>query len=291
MTLRHLEIFTAVCSQESITLAAEKLNMAQPAVSLAIKELEAFYQVKLFERMNRRIYITEAGRTLLQYADTILAQFQESVRVLRESGSSGRCRFGVQVTLGEARLPDILCRLARQLPQVTVQAHVCNSRETERMILQNELDFAVVDNITVSPGYVVTHLCREAMTAVCSPDYLPGRACVTPAELAAEKLLLRERGSGTRNSVDALFQAAGCSVVPVLESTSTATLLACAEAGLGITILPRSLAEPSVRAGRLRELPLAGGTFERDYFLVYHRSKYLTPSMRQVIDVIRESVV
>ena len=89
MTLRHLEIFSAVCAQESFTRAAEKLNMAQPAVSLAIRELEVFYNVRLFERMNRRVYLTEAGRTLRQYADTVLSQFQESVEVLRESGTKG----------------------------------------------------------------------------------------------------------------------------------------------------------------------------------------------------------
>ena len=89
MTLRHLEIFSAVCAQESFTRAAEQLNMAQPAVSLAIRELEVFYNVRLFERMNRRVYLTEAGRTLRQYADTVLSQFQESVEVLRESGTQG----------------------------------------------------------------------------------------------------------------------------------------------------------------------------------------------------------
>ena len=90
MTLRHLEIFSAVCAQESFTRAAEQLNMAQPAVSLAIRELEVFYNVRLFERMNRRVYLTEAGRTLRQYADTVLSQFQESVEVLRGPRDAGR---------------------------------------------------------------------------------------------------------------------------------------------------------------------------------------------------------
>ena len=76
MTLRHLEVFRAVCARESITLAAEHLNMTQPAVSLAVKELEAFYGVQLLERMNRRINFTDAGRSLLQYADAVLTHFE-----------------------------------------------------------------------------------------------------------------------------------------------------------------------------------------------------------------------
>ena len=206
MTLRHLEIFSAVCAQESFTRAAEQLNMAQPAVSLAIRELEVFYNVRLFERMNRRVYLTEAGRTLRQYADTVLSQFQESVEVLRESGAQGACRFGVHVTLGETRLAGILAHLAEALPEITVRASIHNSRETERMILQNELDFAVVDNVTVSPHYLVEPLCGEELAAVCAPGYLEGKNSLTLAELAEERLLLRERGSGTRNSVDAGLQ-------------------------------------------------------------------------------------
>lgn len=86
MTLRHLEVFRAVCARESITLAAEHLNMTQPAVSLAVKELEAFYGVQLLERMNRRIYITDAGRRLLQHADAVT----HSVRRVRPGPAGQR---------------------------------------------------------------------------------------------------------------------------------------------------------------------------------------------------------
>ena len=80
MTLRHFHIFSTVCKKESITKAAEELNMAQPAVSFAIRELESYYGTKLFERMNRRLYITDAGKQLLVYADSVLAQCKEAKR-------------------------------------------------------------------------------------------------------------------------------------------------------------------------------------------------------------------
>ena len=290
MTLRHLEIFSAVCSQGSFTRAAEKLNMAQPAVSQAIRELEVFYNVRLFERMNRRVYLTEAGRILRQYADTVRAQMRESVEVLRESGTRGSCAFGVHVTLGETRLAEILAHLAAALPEMEVRARVQNSRENERMVLQNELDFAVVDNVTVSPQYLAEPLLQEDLAAVCAPSYLLGRDRLTLEELAGERLLLREQGSGTRNSVDAGFQAVAARAPAVLESVSTAALLACARQGLGITLLPRSLVAEDLKRGTLRELTVEGGTFRRTYFLVYHRHKYLTAGMRQVIRILREDL-
>lgn len=289
MTLRHLEIFRAVCARESVTQAAEALNMTQPAVSMAIRELEAFYGVRLFERMNRRLYITEGGRSLLQYADTVLTQFEESVQVLRQDGARGRCRFGMTVTIGETWLPAILTRLNRELPQLDVEAFIQNSRRAEEMVLQNEIDFALVDNVSsASRSQRVTPLFRETMAVVCAPEDLPGQSHLTLAQLAEQRLLLRESGSGTRSSVDAVFQAAGLKAAPAVEGISAAALLACAAAGAGITILPRSQTEGPLRAGVVRELTITDAVFQRTYFLLCHKNKYLTEGMRRAIGIIRE---
>ena len=291
MTLRHLEIFRAVCAHESITQAADKLHMTQPAVSMAVKELEVFYGVQLFERMNRRLYLTEAGRSLLQYADTVLSQFEESVQVLRQGGTRGRCRFGMTVTIGETWLPIILPRLEQELPQLDVETFIQNSRETEEMLLRNEIDFALVDNVSsASRSQQVSPLFRETMAVVCAPDHLPERTSLTLVELAAERLLLREGGSGTRSSVDAAFQAAGLKAAPILESISAAALLACAAAGAGITILPRSQTENPLREGKVRELTVTDAVFQRTYFLLCHKNKYLTPGMQKAIEIVREVI-
>lgn len=291
MTLRHLEIFRAVCAHESATQAAETLHMTQPAVSIAIRELEVFYGVRLFERMNRRLYITEAGHSLLQYADTVLSQFEESVQVLRQGGARGRCRFGMTVTIGETWLPAILTRLERELPQLDVEASIQNSRKTEEMLLRNEIDFALVDNVSsASRSQRVTPLFQETMAVVCAPDRLPERTDLTLADLAEERLLLRESGSGTRSSVDAVFQAAGLKAAPVLESISASALLACAAAGAGITILPRSQAEGPLQAGTVRELTVTDAVFQRTYFLLCHKNKYLTPGMEKAIEIVRQII-
>lgn len=287
MTLRHLEIFRAVCRKESVTAAAEQLNMTQPAVSQAIRELESFYGVRLFERMNRRVYITESGRTLLQYADTIVSQFQDSVQVLREVHHGGTCRFGVHVTFGETRLSAVLKQLQAGLPQIALRAFVGNSRKNEDMLLRNELDFAVVDNVTLSPSLTVQPLYREAMAAVCCPAYRPGSR-ISLEELAREQLLLREPGSGTRSSIDGVFQAIGTPAAAFLDSASTSALLECARQGLGITILARSLVEHDLQRGTLKELSVTGGFFFRKYYLACHKNKYLTDSTRQVIQILRE---
>ena len=106
MTIRHLTIFSEVCHLNSITKAAERLNMSQPAVSSAIRELETYYQTKLFERMNRRLYLTEPGQYLLQHADSVLAQLDEAKEYLSDIASATQIRIGSNVSFGESHLAD-----------------------------------------------------------------------------------------------------------------------------------------------------------------------------------------
>ena len=147
MTVRHMYIFKTVCECQSITAAAGKLNMTQPAVSVAIKELESFYQVKLFERMNRTIYLTEAGNTLREYADSILDQFEEAEAVLRDGTSMARCRMGVNVSVGETFLPGMLKLLEEKIPGIHMEVLVGNTVTIEEKLNENEIDFAVVDGL------------------------------------------------------------------------------------------------------------------------------------------------
>ena len=138
MTVRHMYIFKTVCECQSITAAAGKLNMTQPAVSVAIKELESFYQVKLFERMNRTIYLTEAGNTLREYADSILDQFEEAEAVLRDGTSMARCRLGVNVSVGETFLPGMLKLLEEKIPGIHMEVLVGNTVTIEEKLNENE---------------------------------------------------------------------------------------------------------------------------------------------------------
>jgi len=288
MTLRHLQIFRTVCRLESVSQAADKLDMTQPAVSIAMKELETFYGVKLFERMNRRMYITEAGQILLQYAETVLSQIDESVDVLRESGREGRCRFGVNVTAGETILLKAAERIRRDMPGMRLNVYVENSSIIEKMLTANEIDFAVVDGVTFGENWKTEPMYTEKMCAVCRPDLIPEKRVLTVKDLSEQKLLLREKGSGSRNCVEAVFERHNCVPCPVVESISTLSLISLAECGMGFSILPCRLVTESISSGRLTAVPVIDDVFERKYYLMYHMQKYLTATMKSVIDILKE---
>ncbi|MCD7751604.1 MAG: LysR family transcriptional regulator [Lachnospiraceae bacterium] len=305
MTLKHLNIFSEVCQAESITKAAEKLNMAQPAVSNAIRELESYYGVKLFDRLNRRIYITEAGQTLLKYADSILLQFAESKTILRDNGAFTEIRIGSNVAFGTDYLPRIASEFEALYPEIPLRLSIFGSARIKEAILHNQLDFAIVDNIAETDELHCLPLASDEMTALCSPNFpflskqkakqpsppeteaadVPDADKRTTAlfsitDLNGVPLLLREPGSGSRDLLDRLFHHEKLSPVIAAESSSTQALIELALRGHGVIFLSSTSAKFYADAGLLIALPLDSRELTRNYSLVYHRQKYLTESMK-----------
>lgn len=286
MTIRHLQIFKTVCQCQSISAAAEKLNMTQPAVSIAVKELESFYQVRLFDRMNRTIYLTEAGNILREYADAILDRYEEAAAILRDGSSFMKCRLGVNVSVGETLLAGILEKLKGAIPDMGLEIFVENTESLEQKLNNNEIDFAVVDSLKDKAKRGIVPFYRGEMVIVCGPEGGPSGG-LTVRALAECRLLLREKGSGSRICTDAMFARHGCQVKPAVESISDLSLLNLAEAGLGITIMPRELVSERIAAGRLREIPLEDDKMNRQYFIAYNEKKYLTVFMKRVLSVLQ----
>lgn len=286
--LRDLKIFREVCRCQSVTGAAAKLNMAQPAVSLAIRGLETHYGVKLFERMNRRLYITEAGEYLLHTADAMLMQLEETERALQGREVAGVLRVGANITCGTFLLPLVLKRMAAAHPACSITATIGNSSMTEDRIARNELDLAIVENVQESESFYTKLIYKEEMAVVCAPEYAAaGSGRMNVSALSRERLLLRERGSGMRNSLDLTFASFGIELpAPYVESTCNETLLACARQGLGIAVSSRKLVEGDLKAGRLVEIPVSDAAFLRNYYLVYHKQKYVTRDMAAFIEVL-----
>ncbi len=284
MTLRHLRIFKNVCELGSITAAADKLNMSQPAVSITISELESFYDTKLFERMNRKIYITETGKLLRQYADTILVQFDESIDSIRNNDTSMTCRIGVNVTCAETYFSTWVLRIKSEIDGIMLKIHVSNASEIERMIIDNEIDIAIVDSISRQTKFKSRLLYSEKMCVVCSSDLYVDR--MTISDLYTKPLLLREKGSGARNSVDAAFFRHGLIPAPYMESISTLSLIHMVKSGLGYAILPRETVKEELNSHALSEIIIIDESFDRYYYLVYHNNKYLTGIMKKVIKLL-----
>lgn len=289
MTIRHLQIFECVCRYMSVTRAAQAMNMSQPAVSLAIRELESYYQEKLFVRGNRRIYLTEAGETLAQYAGALLNQFEEVDALMRDRNSFRECRFGVNISTGETRLADLMDAIYRDIPEAKLRVYVDNSRAIEEKLKRNEIEFAVLDSLSGQGNYAVKLLYSDSMAVVCRKVFDAPEE-VSLNTLSAFPLMLREAGSGNRMSTDAVFEKGGCKADPVIESASDLCLLELARSGYGITVLPRKLIQKDLMNGTLREITVQDADFSRHYYLVYPRKKYQTGMTRRIVSLLENTI-
>lgn len=283
MTIRHLEIFVQVCQQENITRAAEVLHMTQPAVSVAVRELEKHYGVCLFERLGRRLYITDEGRAL--YAQAV--QLLESFRAMEQGmGSGGSLRVGSSVTLGNVLLPRVAAAWRQRHPESPLQVTVANGGRLQQMLYDNLLDAAVIEGPVEREELCSQVFRQDELVLVLPEDHPLGRQeTILLAQAAACPLLVREEGSAGRTFLEHVLAHHGLQVQRVWESIDTHALLQAVRQGLGVAFLPRELAE-QVHGVTLRQV--ADEPFRRDNVLVWHRHKRLTPLLREWMTLVQQ---
>jgi len=193
MTLRHLKIFVTVCETGSTTAAGEKLHIAQPSISLAISELEDYYGIKLFDRIAKRLYITEAGKKFLQYATHIVGFFEEMEREIKNFDATGIIRIGASITIGNYLLPGYITRFKKIHPQMDVKVIIDNSEKIQQYILSNQIDIGLIEGIVYSP-YIAEHKFRDdELVMVCGNAHpFANQKNVEISKLQNESFILRE---------------------------------------------------------------------------------------------------
>ncbi len=289
MTIRHIRIFEALCDAGcNTTRAAEALHMTQPAVSLAIAELESYYGVLLFDRIARRLYLTEAGREFLDYARRITLTFDDMETTVRNWESKGILRIGASVSVGAKLMPELVARFRASRPDLRVKVRIDRSDRLEEALSAGEADLALIEGIAHDPNLIVEDFMEDRLALIASPSLVRPGEVLTREAFCRMEFLLRERGSGTREIFESTLAAASLPAPePAWESLSTAALMNAAEAGLGAAVVPRRMAEEKIGSGAAAEFFVEGLTFARTYKIVWHRDKKFTRAAKDFIALCR----
>jgi len=291
MTLRHLNIFITVCKEKSITKAGEKLFISQPAVSNAIKELELYYRTPLFDRISKKLYLTESGKNLYQYALHITSLFDELNESMQSQNEAATLKIGSSITIGNYYMPQFIASFSQVHPRTKTYVTVQNSDIIEKMILENELDFAFIEGIVHSNQLISSDFMTDQLIFICAPSHpflLKSNICIK--ELEQESFLMREKNSGTRELADSVLALHNCSVIPLWESSSTNAIIQAVSKGLGISILPIHLCEDKLKDGCIQTFSVPGITFERNYHIIYHKNKYISPAANTFIHFCKDLI-
>lgn len=289
MTLRHMIIFREVCEAGyNSTKAARSLHMTQPAVSLAIKELEQYYGIRLFDRIGRRLQITDAGKHFLQYAIHISTLFDSMETGLRNWDTQGILRIGASITIGSQFLPGYVKAFYRINPQTDVRVVVDQSDRLEKRLLDNQLDLALIEGLAHDPNIVSEAYMEDHLSVICPADSpWKQNQRISLEEFKKQRFLLRELGSGTREVFDRACGQAGFTVAPVWEAMSTTSLVNAVINGLGIAVLPYRMILPALNNGLVKTIDVEGLEFQRYFYIIHHKDKFLTSSAKTFMDLCR----
>lgn len=284
MTIRHLKTFCAVCRLGGITRAAEELCVAQPSVSQTVSELERYYGVKLFDRMGRKLLLTPEGERLRIKAEEAIAAFSEFEDAARDTKDRRSVRIGASVTVGQMLLPRLVRVLKEEMGNVECRAVVESAAAVEKLVEEGALDFAAIEG-SVSRGLIAEEFASDRLVAVCGAG-MDIRGPILPAWLVELPLLLRRKGSASRDLLEERLSALGLRPQPWLESSSNSALLAAAREGLGFAVLPEAIVESDLAAGRLREVTVEGLDLSRRWFAVRRQDRRFSSAQKAAYDLL-----
>lgn len=289
----HLRTFLAVRQHRNYTRAAEELFVSQPAVSRRIRELERELGVRLFEQLGKALHLTAAGEALAVEAERLLGGMERAAEVVRghAAAGKGRLRIGASATPGCCLLPAVVGAFYRQHPDSELSYAVENSRVIERGIVSNELDMGFIGETPESPALAARPVVMDEIICVTAPGHpLAGRKRVSPAVLANEMCVVRERGSSTRRLAEVWLAEKGSSFTTVIELSSSEAIKALVASGVGLALMSIHAVEREVESGLLFRVPVAGLELKRPIYLVQHLDKHLSPVMRSFMTLMEATL-
>ncbi|SFD30953.1 DNA-binding transcriptional regulator, LysR family [Bosea sp. CRIB-10] len=279
MTLEQLRIFVAVAEREHVTRAASDLNLTQSATSAAIAALEHRHDVKLFDRVGRRIALTDAGRMFLLEARAILARAAAGEQILSDLAGlkRGRLSFAASQTVGNYWLPPKLAAFRKRHPGIETPLVIGNTETVAAAIHDGLADIGIVEGEVDDPHLTHEVVAADAMSIVVAPEHpWSARDAVTPDEFGETSWVLREPGSGTRQLLETVLRQAGRTLAGLdiaLELPANEAVRAAVEAGAGASLMSRLVVATALRSGILVEIPAE--IPPRRFLMLHHKECYV----------------
>ena len=280
ITIRQLQVFEAVARQLSYTRAAEELHLTQPAVSMQIKQLESSVGLSLFEQLGKRVFMTQAGETMLRHAQTImrhLATAREEMDELK-GVDSGRLRIAVASTVNYFAT-RLLATFTRLHPSVQVTLDVTNRETLLQKLEDNQPDVVLMGKPPKGLDLDADAFMDNPLIMIARPDHpLSKHRSIALKELNEETFAVRESGSGTRIAMERFFDQKSFAPSATIEMTGNETIKQSVDAGLGLAIVSVHTVELELALERLIRLDIRGMPIMRRWYVGHRRGKRLSPT-------------
>ena len=266
--------------------------MTQPAVTFQVRQLEEYFNTRLFDRAHNRISLTAAGERVYEYADKIFELYAKMDNAVRDlTGEiSGVLIIGASTTIAEYMLPSLLGDFKKKYPDVNVQLRVSNSDGIVHMVENNDIDLGVVESPVLNKNLVVEECRKDRLVAIVPPQHpLSKNTEVSIKELLEHEYIAREEGSGTREVIHEQLAEAGMKSADLhitMELGSPEAIKGAVEAGMGVSIVSEVTIHKELEIGTLVALELTP-SLERPFSFVHQKQKFRQRAMDELLDFAR----
>lgn len=280
VSLRQLRVFETAATVRSFSRAAEILHLTQPGVSMHIKELETNAGLPLFERIGRRLFVTEAGQELLTRARDILRTLKDAEDTLDGLKGLRRGRINLAVvSTAKYFVPQLLAQFARDFPELEIRLAVNNRASVIEQLVANEVDLAIMGRSPQTLDTVVEPFAQNPHVIIASPNHpLAAQRGVPVACVAGERFIVREPGSGTRLAMQQFFDERQVECNVGMEMASNETIKQAVMGGLGLSFISRHTIELELQTRRLVVLDVEGTPVIRYWHVAHLAKKRLSPT-------------
>lgn len=289
LTIRHLRIFVAVATIGKMCDAADQLFLSQPTVSQAIKELEEHYEVLLFERLGKKLHITEPGEKLLFYSQKLLTEYDNIEKRMLEMSSIKKINIGATITIGNCLLPDVINDIKEIYPDIQTYSCISNTRIIEKKLLNSELDVAMVEGNIDNPNLIRIPFLTDSLVLACNSKHqLAQRDTITMDDLKNANFIFREKGSGTRELFEKYIQKNNIPVNVVLHSNCPGSIRNAILKNNYLSVMSIRLIEDDILNGDITIFRCSENLLDRTFNIVYHKDKFIDSVLKDFILLLKD---
>lgn len=274
MTIRHLKIFITVAETGSMSVAANRLYLTQPTVSQAVRDMEEHYHVQLFERLHKKLFITQEGQQLLNLARMAVSEFDNLELSMQRFQERLPLRIGSSLTVGTCLMAKVISELQENYPKMDIYSYVSNTAEIEQRLLRRELDVAVVEGIIESPELVSIPMVEDSLVLVCGKNHdFYHKEIVYASELNDRKFAIREKGSGTRKLFEQYLSTHNIHIRIAWEANCPRTIMDAVIYNNALAVMSQRLIRHECMHQSVKIFRYETGEWDRHFKLVYLKKK------------------
>lgn len=279
VTVRQLQVFVEAAETLSFARVAERLHLTPAGVSFQIKQIETQSGFALFERVGRRVALTDAGKALLVYARQVLHSLHDADQAMKalKGLSGGQVTIGL-VSTAKYIAPHMLARFRADYPAIAINLRDGNRQWVNEALVKGEIDLAIMGKPLDDGDVVVEAFASHPSVIAAAPDHpLAGQRDLPMSVLASEPMVVREAGSGTRSLLTRFVEHAGVTPKIALTTSSNETIKQAVMAGMGIALISRHTIGLELGLGMMTTLAVEGFPLMRSWFVAHRRNMPLLP--------------